>query len=234
MILQRSARARVAPWFIVFASVASVACGDEDKTSVLPSAGSGGAGGSSGGGTGGTSGTAGSSVGGNGGSAVDDLDAGTDASDASSAGGECVLSTIAEYCGELDCPALADARAELRSSGPFLRGIVQRPCVAANGDARIAVSGDYRSWSRTYVYDAATEQLVGVEVINDVADCYVVDPGEPGFGEYMGYYGEASPDCSPGGLDFFVPDACGIDAGAATGAPPAADAGPPFECVLTP
>jgi len=234
-ITQHSHRTiRIAPCFILLAGLASTACGDQDNTAVVPTAGSGGGGAGGTSGSAGTAGAAGSSgSGGGGGSAGDELDAGTDASDASDASNpesECVLSTLDAYCGALTCPALADARDLLRASGPYLRIIVQRPCVSANGAARIAVSGDYWGHSRTYVYDAESEQLVGVEVIDDIFECPEIEPGDPGFGEYMGYYGEASPDCSPG-LPFVVPDACGIDAGAMT---PPPDAGPALECVLTP
>lgn len=228
------------PCLIGLASVA-LACEDRDATSVTAPGGSGGSGaaGSSGSGSGGTSlgGSAGSNAG-NGGSAGTDLDAGTDA-DAASAGDGCVLSTLAEYCGVLECPALADARGAFRGTTiPFLRAIVQRPCAAVNGAARIAVTGHFWAWTRTYIYDAATEQLVGVEYIDDVGCPWpsgsADDPTEPGFGYYTGFYGEASPDCSSGGLALELPAGC-VDAGAALEDwEPSFDAGAPYECVIAP
>jgi hypothetical protein len=232
---------RTSSWLIVLVSLASFACNDRDETKVPP----GGAGGSGGtglggsagasvagsSGSGGTAGNAGN--GGSGGSVGVDLDAGADATiDASSSVRDCVVGTLEAYCGQFECPALADARDELRSSDqpPYLRAIIQRPCVAPNGAARIAVTGEFRSWSRTYIYNAATEQLVGVDYINDFGGCEVLDPGDPDFGDTTGFFGEASPDCSPGGLRLFIPDGC-ADAGAVANAP--LDAGP-YECVLTP
>jgi hypothetical protein len=232
---------RAASRFIVLVSFAAVACNDRDETTVPPGgaggAGGAGLGGSAGGPVGGSSGNAGNAgSGGNGGSAGTDLDAGADATaDAASSGNVCVLGPLATYCGVFECPALADARYELRNTGtPYLKAIIQRPCVAPNGAARIAVTGQFLAWSRTYIYDAATEQLVGVDYINDLGGCEVIDPGEPGFGDSTGFYGEASPDCSPGGLDLFIPDGCAIDAGTREDLNNFPDAGPPYECVLTP
>jgi hypothetical protein len=232
---------RAAPWFIVLSSLAAAACNDRDETTVPPG-GAGGAsgaglGGSAGGPVGGSSGNAGNAgSGGNGGSAGTDLDAGADATaDAASSANACVLGPLATYCGVFECPALADARNELRTTdAPSIKAIIQRPCVAPNGAARIAVTGQFLAWLRTYIYDAATEQLVGVDYINDVGGCEVIDPGEPGFGDSTGFFGEASPDCSPGGLDLFLPDGCAIDAGTLEDLYDLADAGPPYECVLTP
>jgi hypothetical protein len=231
---------RVAPWFIIVVSLASAACDNEDQTS-LRTAGSGGigVGGSAGGPSGGVSGNGGignggraNGGGGNGGNGGTDLDAGADAAGPP---GPCVVGTLEAYCSVVDCPpALAGARTRLRSNNeaPYLRGILQRSCVAVNGAARIAVSAEYLDWSRTFVYDAATEQLVGVELINDVAGCEVSDPREPGWVELMGFYGEASPDCSPD-VDFVLPDACLSDAGAPLDGGSVLDAGP-YECVVAP
>lgn len=216
-----------------------LACDDKDRTSVggpggSAGAGTAGSGGNAGGGNGGTS--AGGNAG-NGGSAGADLDGGIDATadaDAASVGGACVLSTIEEYCAALACPALADARDEFRNSTtPYLRAIVQRPCVAPNGDARIAVTGHFGAWTRTYIYDAATEELVGVEFIDDLGGCSPpANPSDTGLGSWGGFYGEAAPDCSSGGLPIELPAGC-VDAGAAL-EDWEPDAGPPYECVLAP
>jgi hypothetical protein len=145
-----------------------------------------------------------------------------------------VLSTIEEYCSTLACPSLAEAREEIRSTDtPFLRAIIQRPCVSANGSARISVTGHFLAWSRTFIYDAETQALVGVQYIDDVASCQRVAPTEPGFGSFTGFYGEVAPDCGPGELGIVIPDAC-ADAGALDDYGWAIDAGPPYECVLGP
>jgi hypothetical protein len=231
----------LAAWLVLLASVTSAACDDRDETTVGPRAGSGGiaAGGSAGvtggtGGTGGSSGdggTGGSSEGGTGGV----LDAGADASgDASAAGNECVAGTLEAYCNRRACPAFADARDVLRDTGaPYIRTIIQRPCVAPNGAARIAVMAQYLQWSLTYIYAADTQQLVGVEYLDDVDGCMLLEPDDLGFGQYSGFYGEAAPDCSSGGLLFFIPDGC-PDAGVIDNPAGGVDAGPPYECVLAP
>jgi hypothetical protein len=148
----------IATALLLLASLTSAACDDRDTTSMLPRAGSGGVGaGGAAGGSGGTSGT------GTGGGATV-LDAGTDASgDAASPASECVVGTLEAYCNRRECPALADAREALRDTGvPYIRTIIQRPCAAPNGGARVAVTAQFLQWSLTYIYDAATEQLVGV------------------------------------------------------------------------
>jgi hypothetical protein len=219
----------IAAALLLLASLTSAACDDRDATSMLPRAGSGGVGaGGAAGGAGGTSGT-----GTDGGATA--LDAGTDASgDASSPASACIVGTLEAYCNRRECPALADAREALRDTGaPYIRTIIQRPCAAPNGGARVAVTAQFLQWSLTYIYDAATEQLVGVEYIDDVAGCMVIDPNEAVFGQFTGFYGEAAPDCSPGGLDFFIPDGC-ADAGVIDNPPLGLDAGAPYECVLTP
>jgi hypothetical protein len=225
----------IAAWLLLLASLSSSACDDRDQTTTLPRAGSGGVGaGGSAGGTGGT-GTGGSSGDGGSGTGGTVLDAGADASDdASGPSSVCVVGTLEAYCSRRQCPALADAREALRDTGvPYLRTIIQRPCAAPGGAARVAVTAQFLQWSLTYIYDAATEQLVGVEYIDDVGGCVVIDPNEPGFGQFTGFYGEEAPDCSPGGLDFFIPDGC-ADAGVIDNPPLGLDAGPPYECVLTP
>jgi hypothetical protein len=225
----------IAAWLLLLASFAPTACEDRDETTALPRAGSGGVG--AGGPAGGTAGSSGARAGGAGGSSGDGgagLDAGADASgDASGPGSGCVAGTLEAYCDRRECPALADAREALRDTGvPYVRTIIQRPCVAPNGAARVAVTAQFLQWSLTYIYDAATEQLVGVEYIDDVGGCVVIDPNEPAFGQFTGSYGEEAPDCSPGGLDFFIPDGC-ADAGVIDNPPLGLDAGPPYECVLT-
>ncbi len=165
---------------------------------------------------------------------MDDRDAGADAAPPAS---DCVVGTLEQYCSAQECPEFDEARSNLRrlSSFPALtpQVIVQRPCTAPSGAARIAVGADYRSMSLTYIYDATTEALVGVEFIDDLGPCSGSDVefGDPGFGVVSGYYGEASPDCGSGFPRFNVPAACGaLDAGVPDDAGP--DAGP-SECVLT-
>jgi hypothetical protein len=222
---------RVACCLLSLAGFAFAAgCDDaEDDTQVLPRAGSGGGG--AGGSTGGTAGTPASGEGGGvGGTETEDRDAGADAAPVAS---DCVVGTLEQYCSVQECPEFDEARSNLRSLRAFpaltAQVIVQRPCTAPSGAARIAVSADYRSMSLTYIYDAATEALVGVELIDDLGLCSGrdVEFGDPGFGVVSGYYGEASPDCGSGFPRFDVPAACGsLDAGLPD------DAGPAV-CILT-
>jgi hypothetical protein len=223
---------RIACYLISLVGLAFAAgCDDaKDDTQVQPRAGSGG-----GGAGGSTGGTAGTTAGGEGGAAgsMEPRDAGADASPPAS---DCVVGTLEQYCSVQECPAFDDARISLRRLRGFpltARVIVQRPCEAPSGAARIAVSADYRSMALTYIYDAATEALVGVELIDDLGLCSGSDVefGDPAFGNVSGYYGEASPDCGSGFPRFDVPAACGsFDAGAPDDAGP--DAGP-SECILT-
>jgi hypothetical protein len=225
----RRRRRCIARSIVWLAGVAiSAGCDDaEDDTQVEPRAGSGGGGSGAGGSVGGTAGS-----GGDGGSAGnrDDRDAGADAAPPAS---DCVLGTLEQYCSVRECPAFEDARSSLRRLRGFpaleAQVIVQRPCVAPSGAARVAVSARFEAASLTYIYDAANEALVGVEFIDDLGLCSGddVELGEPGFGDVSGYYGEAAPDCGSGFPSFDVPAACGaLDAGVPD------DAGP-SECILT-
>jgi len=144
-----------------------------------------------------------------------------------------VLGTLEQYCSLLECPTLAEAPSSLRVLRNFpalsAQVIVQRPCSAPGGEARISVSADFRSAALAYIYDAATEALVGVEFIDDLGACSGrgVGSDDPGFGNVSGYYGEESRDCGSGFPRFIVPDACDSrDAGATN------DAGPSV-CIVT-
>ncbi|HKO94708.1 MAG TPA: hypothetical protein VJU61_26315 [Polyangiaceae bacterium] len=187
---------------------AFVACGSKDETSVQPGAGSGGGSGSSGGGG---SGAADPGPGGSGGS-TELGDASVDATpDATNQTGPCVDGTLEEYCSENSCPAFADVWQSLRrESPPIPRTIVQRPCVAADGSPRVAVSAEFGILVNTYIY--AAETLVSVQLYSDV----------PEFCEATGssaiaYYGEVSTDCQSGFQSGFLPEACppppSLDAG---------------------
>jgi hypothetical protein len=237
VLLWRRDGGRVPCYLLSLASVAfAVGCdGANDVIRTLPFAGSGGggAGGSSGG-------TAGSPFGGEGGGGAGGTETGgRDAgADAASPANDCVLGTIEQYCSRQACPAFADARTSLRRRSQFsvltAQVIVQRPCTAPSGAARVSVSAHYGPpLSLAYIYDATTQALVGVEYIDDLGRCSGagVEFSDPGFGLVSGYYGEASPDCGAGFPDFEIPAACGsLDAGAPDDAGP--DAGP-SECILT-
>lgn len=207
---------RIAACVVTFACSALMAgCDDaKDDTALTPRAGSGGAGAGGGGVAGTTAGTGGARAGaageGTGGTETEARDAGADAQSATS---DCVVGTLEQYCSVAACPAFEDARSRLRFLGGVLwaQVIVQRPCTAPSGAARVSVSADYQSMSLTYIYDAASEALVGVEFIDDLGPCSGAqwEVGDPGFGSVSGYYGEASPDCGSGFPEFEVPSACG-------------------------
>jgi len=160
-----------------------------------------------------------------------------------------VVGTLEHYCALLSCPpTFAAARAELRQILGALDAkiIVQRACSAPDGSPRVSVSADYISMSKAFIYDAATEQLVGVHVFDDLGGCHSgpAPADDHGFGEVPGYYGEESPDCGNDST-FLIPAACNwdypsgaapvLDAGAgdAGGLDAGADAGP-HECILAP
>ena len=126
--------------------------------------------------------------------------------------------------------------------------IVQRACSAPDGSPRISVSADYTIESKAFIYDAATEQLVGVQLIDDTGDCHhgPAPADDHGFGEVHGYYGEVSPDCHPGFPGhILIPAACNwdypprgsvlLDAGTGdAGTPDASPEAGPHECILAP
>jgi hypothetical protein len=174
------------------------------------------------------------------GGATELRDASADATaDATSSDDPCALSSIEEYCQRRlnDCPSLADARFSLRAR-PFEntpRRIVQRSCTAADGSPRISVGAGSWNWSKTFIYDAQTQQLLGVTVTDDTGCHGRMYLNEDNFGSVPGYYGEKSRDCG-----FVVPKECGwsggpldVDAGPVDGG----DAGQDLrnnECILAP
>jgi hypothetical protein len=195
-------------------------------------------------------GSGGNGSGGNGGT-LEQRDAGGDAApDASSPERSCRIGSLEDYCAAgftcPDSPAAARTRLHdaIGSLVPVI--IVQRACSAANGAARVSVSASYRSLAMSYIYDAQTRQLVGVQVVDDVS-CTVQGLTPGGFGQYPGYYGEESLDCGASLSPFVIPAACNPpddwlsrDAGTAGAAPTdaGADAGSlyadPYECILVP
>ena len=235
---------------LLLAALAGAGCGSTDGRMLLqPGAGS--SGGGSGGATGGSSAGGGSSGTGGSGGATELRDAGADAkSDASLPEHSCVVGSLAAYCARATshCPSsYAEARARLTTDflgRPSLL-IVQRACSAPDGSARVRVTGDFSNLRLTYVFDAATEQLVSFHVWDDTGGC----PGGPvldseSFGAVPGFYGEALPDCTGElntaecGLppDWHLLDAgplraalvdAGVDAGSL-------DDGGPYECILAP
>lgn len=204
--------------------------GDETALEAGPGGGLGGFGGSgaSGGAGGSTAGTAANA--GRGGSLAQVDDAGTDATaDATGAVDLCEPGLLTTYCANSPCPAFDAARQALRDSMGFLTpvaAIVQRSCTAPDGSARVSVGADYRSWTRTFIYDAETHQLTGVVLSNDLGiRC-------DGDDSLSGRHGERSPDCEwrdpvPSGCE--TSDAGSSDAGSSD-----AGLGGPLGCVLTP
>jgi hypothetical protein len=200
--------------------------------------------------TAGSDGSGGNGSGGNGGS-WEQRDAGGDAApDAASGERSCRVGSLEDYCGAgFACPdSPAAARTQLQDPIALLVPviIVQRACSAANGEARVSVSASYRSLAMSYIYDAQSRQLVGVQVVDDVG-CTVQGLTPEGFGQHPGYYGEESLDCGASLNPFVVPSACSLpddwlsrDAGTPATAPTdaGADAGSlyagPYECILVP
>jgi hypothetical protein len=235
-------------WAVLLAGLvpAILACDDaKDRTSLQPIAGSGGhdagPGGRAGGGNGGRAGD------GNGGAVTEMRDASPDAPPNARS---CVVGTLEAYCAVDECPpSFAAARVELRVGATGAASIiVQRPCTATDGSPRVSVSAKYPGESMAFIYDAETERLVGVQLVDDLGGC-------PGAGQSTGegspgIYGEESPDCGSGGpgSDFILPAACGSpgdwaqrdgglpddgvqgDGGLLDGGPRA----DPHECILTP
>jgi hypothetical protein len=234
---------RVVPWRLGLAALAcaALACNTApDETSIQPGAGAGGAG------SGGSGGSAGNSGGSGGVVELGDASADTGTGGSAGSGGDsCVVGTLERYCSVLSCPpTFAAARTQLRHSYALdAQIIVQRACSAPDGSLRVSVSANYGSMSKAFIYDAATEQLVGVQVVDDTGDCHTGPAPDPGFGDVPGFYGEASPDCGTHFPDFIIPAACdypsgdagGLDAGVSDAG--VRDAGPdagPHECILAP
>jgi len=221
---------------VLLAGLASGCDDAKDQTLVRLTAGAGGSGGSGGSGAG--------SGGGNGGAVTEIRDASADATaDAADAASSCVVGTLERYCAVTgDCPpSLAAARVELREIYALGASIiVQRPCTAPDGSARVSVSANYASMSKAFIYEAETERLLGVEVIDDLGPCSGVGHGlGTAFGQVAGFYGEESPDCGSGGYDsdFIIPAACSLPDGGAQREAEVLDGGPhaePYECILTP
>ena len=234
---------RIVPWYLGVATLAcaALACNTgPDETSIAPGAGAGGGGS---GGSGGNSGGSGGVV--EPGDASTDATADTGAGGSSGSNGDCVAATLERYCALLSCPpTFAAARTQLRHIYALdAKIIVQRACSAPDGSPRVSVSADFGSMSKAFIYDAATEQLVGVHVFDDLGGCHVGPTlSDEALGS-RGYYGEASPDCG-NNSDFLIPAACNwdypsedpvLDAG--VGDAGARDAGPdagPHECILAP
>src|SRR5262245_1042678 len=180
---------------LLLAALLGLACGSTDGTILLqPAAGAAGSG------SGGSAGVGGSSGAGGTGGATEPRDAGPDANpDGSSSGRSCVVGPLERYCalGSASCPATyAGARAKLREGfgafGPRL--ILQQACAAPDGSARVRVSGVYPSLSLSYIYDAATEQLVSVQIYDDRGGCFAGERvDDDNFGSIHGFYGEDLP-----------------------------------------
>lgn len=160
---------------------------------------------------------------GNGGSITQVDDAGADATaDAVSPVDLCEPGLLTTYCANNPCPAFDAARQALRDPLGLVTpvaAIVQRSCTAPDGSARVSVGANYRSWTRTFIYDAETHQLTGVVLSNDLGILC-----DSALDILSGRHGEGSPDCEwrdP------LPSGCETrDAGSG-------DAGP-LECVLAP
>lgn len=214
-------------WWLPALSLGCIAlgCDETDEVRITPPDGSGGSSGSSG--SGGSTGGNGGGVNTAGGVGAPMDDAGADAT---APGDLCVPGSLTAYCASNACPVFADAQQSLRQDrmgfpSPLL-AIVQRPCVADDGSARISVAANYLAWTKTFIYDAQSLQLVGVVLTDDVA------PICDGTGVYpdslAAFHGERAPDCEwPDEL----PAACeAADAGVEDAG---ADAGT-LVCVLTP
>jgi hypothetical protein len=223
----------------VSGALASAACGDTDgKALYRPGPGASGSAGNMG--AAGTGGTSGSGAGGSGGT-TEPRDAGLDSSaDATSPGGSCVVASLAAYCAVETCPAnYAEARSLLPSQGlgvAQLRFLLQQACSAPDGSPRLAVSGDFRSFSKSYIFDATSGQLVSVFIYDDLGGC--AGPNPMFIGSERGFYGDELPACGFRYDDYDVPPACSLDAGSSDAGSfidAGADAGGGwYECILAP